>query len=70
MQIRNVTILINILYLYICFLETVYIEVMARIGLDHGKLRLKELLSIAPTMDGSNYWGYGYKTQHSYPRSR
>ena len=19
---------------------------------------------------GSNYWGYGYKTQHSYPRSR
>ena len=22
------------------------------------------------TMEGSNYWGYGYKTQHSYPRSR
>ena len=21
-------------------------------------------------MDGSNYWGYGYKTQHSYPISR
>ena len=21
-------------------------------------------------MEGSNYWGYGYKTQHSYPRSR
>ena len=20
--------------------------------------------------EGSNYWGYGYKTQHSYPRSR
>ena len=20
-------------------------------------------------MEGSNYWGYGYKTQHSYPRS-
>ena len=19
-------------------------------------------------MEGSNYWGYGYKTQHSYPR--
>ena len=22
------------------------------------------------TMEGSNYWGHGYKTQHSYPRSR
>ena len=21
-------------------------------------------------MEGSNYWGYGYKTQHSYPRSQ
>ena len=21
-------------------------------------------------MEGSNYWGYGYKTQHSYRRSR
>ena len=21
-------------------------------------------------MEGSNFWGYGYKTQHSYPRSR
>ena len=21
-------------------------------------------------MEGRNYWGYGYKTQHSYPRSR
>ena len=21
-------------------------------------------------MEGSNYWGYGYKTQYSYPRSR
>ena len=21
-------------------------------------------------MEGSNYWGYGYKTQHSYPKSR
>ena len=21
-------------------------------------------------MDGSNYWGYGYKTQHSYPGLR
>ena len=21
-------------------------------------------------MEGSNYWGYGYKTQHFYPRSR
>ena len=21
-------------------------------------------------MEGSNYWGYGYKTQHSYPMSR
>ena len=21
-------------------------------------------------MEGINYWGYGYKTQHSYPRSR
>ena len=21
-------------------------------------------------MEGSNYWGYGYNTQHSYPRSR
>ena len=21
-------------------------------------------------MEGSNYWGHGYKTQHSYPRSR
>ena len=21
-------------------------------------------------MEGSNYWGYDYKTQHSYPRSR
>ena len=21
-------------------------------------------------MKGSNYWGYGYKTQHSYPRSQ
>ena len=21
-------------------------------------------------MEGSNYWGYVYKTQHSYPRSR
>ena len=21
-------------------------------------------------MEGSNYWRYGYKTQHSYPRSR
>ena len=20
-------------------------------------------------MEGSNYWGYGYKTPHSYPRS-
>ena len=20
-------------------------------------------------MESSNYWGYGYKTQHSYPRS-
>ena len=23
-----------------------------------------------PTIEGSNYWGYRYKTQHSYPRSR
>ena len=22
------------------------------------------------SMEGSNYWGYGYKTQHSYLRSR
>ena len=21
-------------------------------------------------MEGSNYWGYGYKAQHSYPRSQ
>ena len=21
-------------------------------------------------MEGSNYWGHGYKTQHSYPKSR
>ena len=21
-------------------------------------------------MEGSNYWEYGYKTHHSYPRSR
>ena len=21
-------------------------------------------------MEGSNYWGHGYETQHSYPRSR
>ena len=21
-------------------------------------------------MEGSNYWGYGYKTQHSYPKSQ
>ena len=21
-------------------------------------------------MEGSNYWGHGYKTHHSYPRSR
>ena len=29
-------------------------------------------LSAAPRApkEGSNYWGYGYKTQHSYPRSR
>ena len=31
---------------------------------------VKNVVRKTTTMEGSNYWGYGYKTQHSYPRSR
>ena len=31
---------------------------------------VKNVVRQTTTMEGSNYWGYGYKTQHSYPRSR
>ena len=31
---------------------------------------VKNVVWLTTTMEGSNYWGYGYKTQHSYPRSR
>ena len=30
---------------------------------------VKNVVRMTTTMEGSNYWGYGYKTQHSYPRS-
>ena len=33
-------------------------------------LRFGQISPLATTMEGSNYWRYGYKTQHSYPRSR
>ena len=31
---------------------------------------VKNVVRLTTTMEGSNYWGYGYKTQHSYSRSR
>ena len=31
---------------------------------------VKNVVWYTTTMEGSNYWGYGYKTHHSYPRSR
>ena len=31
---------------------------------------VKNVGRLTTTMEGSNYWGYGYKTQHSYLRSR
>ena len=31
---------------------------------------VKNMVQWTTTMEGSNYWGYGYETQHSYPRSR
>ena len=31
---------------------------------------VKNVVRLTTTMEGSNYLGYGYKTQHSYPRSR
>ena len=30
---------------------------------------VKNMVRETTTMEGSNYWGYGYKTQHFYPRS-
>ena len=29
---------------------------------------VKNVVRSTTTMEGSNYWGYGYKSQHSYPR--
>ena len=31
---------------------------------------VKNVVWLTTTLEGSNYWGYGYKTQHSNPRSR
>ena len=31
---------------------------------------VKNVARYTTTLEGSNYWGYGYKTQHSYPRLR
>ena len=31
---------------------------------------VKNVVWLATTTEGSNYWGYGYKTQHSSPGSR
>ena len=31
---------------------------------------VKNGVKYTASMESSNYWGYGYKTQHSYPRSR
>ena len=30
---------------------------------------VKKVVRQTTIMEGSHYWGYGYKTQHSYPRS-
>ena len=31
---------------------------------------VKNVVRSTTTMEGSNYWGYGYNAQHSFPRSR
>ena len=60
------------LNLRINFFCGLFVLILIGFFISHYVLAKFYLWPSSTTMEGSNYWGYGYgyKTQHSYPRSR